>query len=197
MIQPKEVQNPDDYTEEDYQTFETKLFSPDTEVSELGYVCMTLAYLPTKQAQDLLGKFRETDRAGVLVWLDKAVEEGQLHYISPQNKQEDKDYLALKVMQEIEDEIAERRLEYEELQLRMEKMEIEHEAVRELVEKGELEADAEQDINNEKIATKSRVEKLSQHISIKEKTVAQIKKSIQTERYKTVSPVIMRHVHFC
>jgi hypothetical protein len=196
MTKHKDIQNPDDYTQEDYQAFEIKLFSPLTPAAELQSICMTLAHLPTKAAQDLLGKFQESARASEVPWLDIAKEEGEFHYHSPQNKQEERDYLALKVMQEIEDELIELQIKHDDFRLDLEKMEIKHEAIRELVKNGELEAEAELGLHEAKHFPESKMQQLSKEISVKEKVFAQIKKSIQTERYKDIDTMTMRHVHF-
>lgn len=197
MTKHKNIQNPDDYTEEEYRKFENKLFSPVTPVSELEDICMTLAHLPSKEAQDLLAKFRESVRASEVTWLSTAIEEGNYHYLSPQNEQEERDYLALKVMQEIEDEIVELEVKYDEFRLNLEKMEIEQEAVWELVKNGELDAEVELGFHDAKLFPTSQMEKLRKDISVKEKILAQIKKSIQTGRYQNVNPMTMRNVHFC
>ena len=197
MTEHKAIQNPDEYTEEDYIVFEKKLFSFSTPTSELEDICMTLAHLPTEQAQDLLSKFKESARANEVKWLDIAMDEGAFHYLSPENKQEERDYFALKVIQEIEDEIIELQGTYDDLSLNLRRMEIEQEAVRLLVEKGELNKDETVSFHDSKYIVTSQMEDLEQQISVKEKTVEQIKESVKTERYKNMDSMHMRHVHFC
>lgn len=196
MAENKDIHRRDDFTDEDYKTFEKKLFSPSTPVSELETICMTLAHLPTKRAQDLLALFKESDRAHEVKWLDMAVEEGEFHYLSPQNAQEERDYLALKVMQEIWDELVELEIKFNEATLNVDKMEIEHEAIRELVKKGAIDAEEELGLDDAKVFFKSKAEELHKKIELKEKIYDQIKESIKTERYKDVDPMIMKDIHF-
>jgi hypothetical protein len=183
-------------TEQDYQEFEKKLFSPSTPVSQLEKICMTLAHVPTKPAQDLLNKFKESDRANLVTWLDTALEEGQFHYLSPQNEQEERDYLALKVMQELEDEIIDLQVKHDEAKLDLDKMEIKHEAVSQLIKKGELDADEELGFHDIKLWIQKNIEEFSQEIMVKEKTFTQLKESIITKRYQNVDPMVMRNIHF-
>ncbi|MDM8552282.1 hypothetical protein QUF72_19510 [Desulfobacterales bacterium HSG2] len=197
MTEHKDIQNPDDYTEEDYIVFEKKLFSLSTPTSELEDICMTLAHLPTKQAQDLLGKFKESTRANEVGWLDVAMDEGEFHYFSPENEQEERDYFALKVIQEIEDETIELQGKHDDLRLDLRRMDIEQEAVRELVGKGEVDKDETLAFHDCRLIVTSQMEDLERQISVKEKTIDQIKESIKTERYKNMDSMHMRHVHFC
>lgn len=185
----------EELSEKDYQEMEKKLFSPSTPVSQLDKICMTLAHIPTKHAQDLLNKFKESNRAHLVIWLDMAVEEGQLHYLSPQTDQEERDFLALKVMQELEDEIINLQAKHDEAKLDLDKMEIKHEAVRELIKKGELDADEELGFHDIKVCIQADIEEFSQQITVKEKTFNQLKESIKTERYQNVDPMIMRNIH--
>ncbi len=196
MAEHKDIQKPEDYTDKDYNMFEMKLFSQFTSVEQLEDICMTLAHLPTKRAQKLLEKFSRSERAGEIEWLECALDEGMFHYLAPANEQEGRDYLALKVMQEIEDEIIDLQVEYDELDLELSKHEIEDEALRELVKNDELTEEEALISEDYYILTKSEMEELEKEIRIKEKTFEQIKKSIKTERYKNVSMMHMRHVHF-
>jgi len=196
MTEHKDIQNPDDYTDKDYDEFEIKLFSQFTSVEQLEEICMTLAHLPTKRAQELLDKFGKSERANEVQWMECAMDEGQFHYLSPTNEQEGRDYLALKVMQEIEDEIIDLQVKYDELRIEFDKQEIEHEAILELIKQGELDEDEALGFHDYKIIQEADMEELVQQIAVKEKTFAQIKKSIKTERYKDVDMMYMRHIHF-
>lgn len=196
MMKNKDISRQGDFSEEDYKTFEKKLFSSSTPVSELEKICMTLAHLPSKQAQDLLAFFKESDRAHEVKWLNLAVEEGQFEFLSPRNEQEDRDYLALKVMQEIWDELIAQEMKYNDAKLVADKMEIEHEAIRELVKKGKLDSAEELGISDAKLLIESEVDELRHKIELKEKLYDQIKESIKTERYKDVDPDVMREIHF-
>lgn len=196
MTEHKDIQNPEDYTDQDYDKFEMKLFSQFTSVEQLEEICMTLAHLPTKRAQELLEKFRQSERAGEVEWLECAVEEGEFHYLSPTNEQEGRDYLALKVMQEIEDEIIDLQVQHDECEIAFRKSQIEQEAILELIKNGELDEEAAAEFEDENQIFKSEMEDLQEQINVKEKVFDQIKKSIKTERYKNVDLMHMRHVHF-
>jgi len=196
MVEHKDIQNPEDYGDGDYAKFEMKLFSPYTERSELEEICMTLAHIPDKRAQDLLKKFKNSERASEVEWLDIAADEGQFHYLSPTNEQEERDYLALKVIQEIEDEIVEIQIKHDDLRLELDKKEIEQEAIKELVKNGEVDKDEGLGFHDYKIMIESQMENLEKEISVKEKISEQIKKSIKTEKYKDVDPMYMRNIHF-
>jgi hypothetical protein len=188
MTPHQNIQNPDDYSETDYQSYEQKLFAPLTSVDELEEICMTLAHLPTKRAQDLLGKFKKSRRASQVGWLDIAIEEGQLNYLSPNNEAERRDYLAVEVVQELEHEIIELEVKYDEFQLDWDKQDIIHEAVRELVKLGEAAPEEEMTLHDNQLWVESKMAELRSEIALKEKTVAQIKTSIKTDRYKNLLP---------
>jgi hypothetical protein len=196
MTEHKDIQNPAHYTEEDYMEFRAKLFSPVTPVSELEDICMTLAHLPTKEAQDLLTAFRESGRADEVSWLECAADEGQYHYLSPTNEQEKRDYLALKVLQEMEDDIVDLEVKRDELQLELDKKNIEYEAIQALVKSGELDEIQEAAFHDYKLSTEFQMEELTEQISVKEKIFSQIKQSVKTEKYKNVNPMYMRNIHF-
>ena len=93
------------FIEEDYIEIETKLFSPATPAPELQSICMTLAHLNTERAQHLLEMFRESDRAFEVRWLDFEAGTNSHSYLEPRDENEERDYMALKVMQELHDEI--------------------------------------------------------------------------------------------
>ncbi len=197
MTQHQDIQDPKTYTEEDYQRFQQELSSPLTERERLEEICMTLAHLPTKEAQDLLAEFETSERAAEVSWLECAMEEGEFHYMSPMNVQEERDYLALKMVQEMWDETIELEIKRDELQLELDKREIEHEAVQVLVAAGELDNTIASALHDLKIMLSGQIAELNDQISTKEKIYEQIKRSIKTERYRTIDPFAMRHVHFC
>lgn len=80
MVEHVSIQKPEDFSDKDYKKFHDILFSPSSRVDELEKICMLLAHLPTKKAQDLLKYFQKSDRAKEVEWLDIAIEEGQWHY---------------------------------------------------------------------------------------------------------------------
>jgi len=195
MTEHKDIQNPENYKPEDYAELERKLFSPLTASSELKDICMTLAHLPSKEAQEMLRIFGESERADEVEWLECAVDEGQFHYISPQNEEERRDFLALKVMQELENEIVDLEVKHDGLRLEFEKKDIEHEAVKILVEKGEIGPELDSALHACKIHTQTKMKDVADQISVKEKIFRQIKKSISTERYKNINLMDIRNIH--
>jgi len=85
MTEHKDIQNPEDYSEKDYQRFRYLLTSDDTPVEELEEICMTLAHLPTEEAKKILAEFKNSERAEEVGWLDFAIEENETWYLSPNN----------------------------------------------------------------------------------------------------------------
>ena len=59
MTEHLPIQDPDDYDEADLMQFAETLFSPLTDVNELDRICMTLAHIPSKEAQELLNRFKD------------------------------------------------------------------------------------------------------------------------------------------
>lgn len=196
MTEHKSIQNPQDYTPEDYQTYERQLFDPATSKETLENICMTLAHLPTGAAQALLAKFRESVRAPEVSWLECAVEEGQFHYLSPTNDEEERDLLALKVIQEMEDDIIDLEIEYDKVDLKWRKNQIKLEAIKALMAEGELDDEAGVGYDVEMPRQQEEMEDLRERIEEMEKIIARIKQSIQTERFKNVDSTTMRHFHF-
>lgn len=196
MTAHKHIQDPQDFQDDDYNEFERKLFSENTPVEDLEEICMTLAHLPTHRAQELLERFSQTERANDVEWCDCAKEEGEFHALSPTNEQEERDFLALKVMQEIEDEVIDMETKYDDLDITLMKQRIEQDAIRELIKNGELDADEAAGFEETNLQVAAEMESLKKRIAVREKTFAQIKRSITTERYQNVDMVQMRHFHF-
>lgn len=196
MAKHKEIQDPAKYTEKDYDIFEMKLFSQFTSVEQLEEICMTLAHLPTKRAQDLLKTFSQSERAKEVGWLENAMNEGQYLYLSPMNAQEERDFLALKMLQEFEEKIVELQLKYDELGLAARKERIELEAITALIKRGELDQDEAVKFHEVDSNRKADMQELAKQIAIQEKICQQIKASIKTERYKNVPTSYMQHIHF-
>jgi hypothetical protein len=196
MTAHKNIQEPQNYDAMDYQNFERRLFAPDTPRELLEEICMTLAHLPTAEAQTLLAKFKESSRADEVNWLECAIDEGQYHYLSPSNKEEERDFLALKVMQEMEDRIISLEMEYDKVNLRWRKDSIELEAVKALQAEGELDEYATAYYDNEMPCQERRMGELREHINKLEKIMRRVKQSIKTEHYKDVNSMTMRHCHF-
>ncbi|MBN2244974.1 MAG: hypothetical protein JW755_03925, partial [Candidatus Aminicenantes bacterium] len=133
MVEHKDIQNPEDYSEKDYQRFNYLLLSDDTPKEELEEICMTLAHLPTKEAKDLLEKFKNSERAGEVEWLECAIDENEFYYLSPENEQEERDFLALKLIGEKDDLIVKLMGECDRHELAVRKYEIELAALEDLI----------------------------------------------------------------
>ncbi|GAK60376.1 hypothetical protein U27_00267 [Candidatus Vecturithrix granuli] len=196
MAKHKDIQDPAKYTEKDYDIFEMKLFSQFTSVEQLEEICMTLAHLPTKRAQELLKTFSQSERAKEVGWLECALDEGQYLYLSPMNKQEERDFLALKMLQELEDKIVDLQVKYDELDLAARKQQIEQEAITALIKRGELDQGEVAKFYEVNLKGESEMKELEKQIARQEKIFQQIKASIKTERYKNVPTSYMQHIHF-
>jgi hypothetical protein len=186
MTQHIEIQNPEEYT---------LLFTDDTDKEKLEEICMTLAHLPTAEAAALLAKFNEHIRAKEVEWLTCAIEENQYHHLTPCNEQEERDFLALKVIQEMEDHVIDLEVEYDKEDLGWQKNKIKLEAIKSLVAEDELSESASY-YDNEMPCQKNRMIELRNEIETQEKIIQAIKRSIQTERYKKVNSMTMQHYHF-
>ena len=196
MTEHKPIQDPEKFSEMNYKYFEAKLFSEDTSKEELEEICMTLGHLPTKEAQDLLQKFKNSKRAKDVEWLDCAIEEGKYLYLSSTNEQEERDLLALKLLHNKDDEIVELMGKRDEHDYAIRKMKIELEALDELLKE-------DPDIEIEILAMQSvmqfetgKLEEVEKNMELQEKIREKIKQSITTERYKNVDPMYMANIHF-
>lgn len=186
----------EEINEKDYKEFESILCSSTSSVKELAYVCMTLAHEPTKRAQDLLAQFKASSRGHEIDWLDLAIEEGQDWYLDPTNDREERDYLALKMMQEIFNEQVEIRISLDDETLALRKMEIEHSAIRELAKKKLIPEEKVHGLEDLKRFHQDKHDTLKETLDVKEKIYDYLKESIQTERYKDLDPSVMENIHF-
>jgi len=196
MVEHKDIQNPEDYSAKHYAKFRYLLFSDETPREELEDICMTLAHLPTEEARQILDEFKNSERAGEVGWLDCAIEENMFHYLSPENEQEERDFLALKMVGEKDDYIVELMGECDTHSLRIHKYEIEMEALEQLLPDDlELKYSISA-IHDLLIMEKNHLEEAEQQIEIEEKIRMKIKESIQTERLKNLDPMDIRDFHF-
>ncbi len=193
MVTHKDIQDPKKYTERDYKKFEYLLFANDTSAEVVQDIVMTLAHLPTKRAQDLLNRFKETGAAKEIEWLELAVEEGKSWYIWPENEQEERDMTALKLFFKNEDRIVEMMGECQTSEYKIKQYEIELEALEKL-QKGKLSKEEREEIKYKIIAVKEmimlekdRLERTNQEIKLQDKINDEIKESIKTERYKKLN----------
>jgi len=189
------IQDPDDFDSEDLMNFAEQLLSPLTPQEELERICMTLAHLPTQEAQALLAKFQESPRAEEVIWLDSAIEEGTSHYLTPVNEEEERDLLVLKVIEDLTDALVDLDVELEGLDLDHSMQDIEREAVVALVAAGALDQAEVQRCAEHLTQLESRMEDLSQRIATKEKIMEYLQHTIRSEKFKQADPRAIRHIH--
>ncbi len=200
MTQHKDIQDPKKFSEAHYKFFKAKLFSKETSTEELKDICMTLGHLPTKEAQDLLDKFKESERAKEVEFLECAIDEGKYWYLSPNNEKEERDFLALKMLHKKDEKIVELMCKRDEHDFQIRTLNIELEALKKLAkEKSNKIEDikyrivALQDLKKIETTSLKEVEK---EIEIQEMIRETIKQSITTERYKDMNPMYMSEVCF-
>jgi len=198
----KDLQDPKNFSEKDYKKFDYLLFAEDTETDVLEDIVMTLAHLPTKRAQDLLGKFNASDRAEEVEWLEPAIDEGKAWLIWPENEQEERDMMALKLYHKNSDHIVKLMGECEKSDYQIKLYEIELQAMKKL-QKKKLSKDEKEDIKNKIIALndlikieKNKLDETNKEIILQEKIIEKIKESIKTERYKKLEPWDIAGFHF-
>ena len=179
----------------DYFSLEQTLFDDQTSVQQLQQICLLLEHTADQSAQDLLQRFRQHQRS-MDIWQEKQSAEELFNYLAPQNGKEERDYLALKVMQELEDEVLELGIECEQGQLKLDKKAIEIEALQNLPHQGAVEDHLQAALQGEVAAIRQELQTLQQTIVVKEKVLAEIQQSITTTRYKSVDPTSMRYIHF-
>ncbi len=200
MTKHKDIQDPKKFSEAHYKFFNAKLFSKETSTEELRDICMTLAHLPTKEAQKLLDKFKESERAKEVEWLECAIDEGKYWYLSPNNEKEERDFLALKMLYKKDEKVVELMCKHDKHDFQIRTLNIELEALKKLAkEKSNKIEDikyriiALQDLKKIETTSLKEVEK---EIEIQEMIQEKIKQSITTERYKDMDPMYMSEVCF-
>ncbi len=196
MTEHLSIQDPDDFSPEDLMRMAEHLFAPLTPVEELERICMTLAHLPTQEAQDLLARFQASPRAGEVSWLECAVEEGTYLLLDPTNPLEEREYLTLKVIQELTDEVTDLELERDKTNLSREKGEIRLSALQALADAGKVHPDEVLGYGCGIQCDADRIDQLNEEIDLKEAMIAHLRASITTPRYRQADPDFMRHVHW-
>lgn len=196
MTEHIDIQDPDDYSPEDLMRMAEHLFAPLTPVAELERICMTLAHLPTQEAQDLLSRFQASPRAGEVTWLECAVEEGTYLLLDPTNPLEEREYLTLKVIQELADEVIDLELERDKTSISREKGEIRLSALQALADAGKVHPDEVLGYGCGIQCDANRIDELNGEIELKEAMIAHLRASITTPRYRQADPDFMRHVHW-
>jgi len=190
------IQDPEDYSPEDLMRLAEVLFSPLSGVAELERVCMTLAHLPTPEAQDLLQRFTSSPRAAEVSWLECAVEEGQQVLMEPTNELEEREFLTLKVIQELIDESSELEVDLSLRRVSIEKAEIRLGALQALAAAGKCDPIAVLGVSDGLACDRHQLDELSEEIALKEAMIEHLRNAITTPRYRNTDPAFMRHVHW-
>lgn len=202
MMNHKDIQDPDNFSDKDYKKWDYLLFDDETSSEQLKDIVMTLAHLPTQRAQDLLEKFTNSNRAHEVEWLEPAMDEGKFWTISPRDEKEERDLMALKLYFRKQDTIVELMGECDKYEYNINLMKIEMEALEQL-EQDELNENQQEDIKYRKsalhdliIMEKSHLEEAKKDITVLEKISEKIIGSITTERYKDLQPWDIDGFHF-
>jgi hypothetical protein len=195
MTEHLPIQDPDDCTPEDMMRMAEALFAPTTPVAELERICMTLAHLPTEDAQGLLARFKRSPRAGEVSWLECAIDEGSYLLLTPTNELEEREFLTLKVIEDLSDEIVDLEARSDEVRLRRDKSEIRLAAREALAEAGKLDADL-LDIDRLDIEQDNeRLGELAEAMAEREAMIEYLRATITTPRYRSADPFVVRHIH--
>lgn len=196
MTEHHPVQHPEDWPPEASMDMAEALFAPLTPVAELERICMTLAHLPTEDAQRLLARFKASLRAGEVSWLKCAIDEGGLLMLEPTNDLEEREFLTLKVIEDLEHETAELDGELTVVELSLEKADIRLGALRALSETDRVPPTAvDAQLADIACFDQRRVTLLAE-IAQNEAMMEHLRASITTPRYRRVDPAVLRHIHF-
>ncbi len=190
------IQDPNDYSPEDLMRLGEALFSALTSVEELERICMTLAHLPTEDAQDLLARFRDSPRGREIGWLQCAIDEGTFHLLTPQNAIEEREYLTLEVIQELTDEACDLEIELGQTRITRDTGEIRLSALRTLADAGRMHPAEVEGFRSGIVCDSERIEELEQEIELKEAMIEHLRASITTPRYRNADPDVLRHIHW-
>lgn len=190
MTKHKDIQNPEDYTDKDYQKWEYLLLDPDTNKAELDDIVMTLAHLPTERAQELLKKFEGSDRAGEVSWLEPAMEENEMWLLNPDTDQKVRDMKAMKLSAKKQKIIVELMGKCDVYQYRIDLLKIEIDALNQM-EKDETGEKFLKQIGYKKSALhdmiiweQNHLEEAKDDIVMEEKISKKLEESVKTEEYK-------------
>jgi len=176
MIGMRNEVSGDDFTNEDYREFESKLFSSVTSPPELKHICKTLAHLPSPIAQELLNRFMRSERANEVETLDINTPGTDYYLLLPDIKQDTKDELREQVVKDLANEIAQLKTQLEETQVLLIKKEIECDAIRELIQECEVASNTEIEQLSIIADLESCIEGLRRQIRIKDKIIRKLTK---------------------
>lgn len=195
MTEHLSIQDPEEYSPEDMMRMAEALFAPLTPVEELERICMTLAHLPTEDAQALLARFKDSPRADEVSWLECAIDEGAYHMLTPRDELERREFLTLKVIEDLTDEIIDLEHEQDQVDLRREKTEIRLSAMAALAEAGRMNADRLAAPRSDIEQAERRLDELARVIKEREAMIELLRASITTPRYRNVNPLAVRSIH--
>ena len=190
MVEHKDIQDPDNYTDKDYQKWEYLLLDPETSQDELEDIVMTLAHLPTKRAQELLKQFKESDRAGEVTWLEPAMDEGQAWLMWPDTDQKERDMKSMKLIAEKNEKIVDLMGKCDVHKYRIDLLDIEMDALKQL-EKEEKDEEQKKEfgyrisaLHDITIIEQNKLEEAKEDIAMEEKIIEKIRECVKTEAYK-------------
>lgn len=202
MKKHKDIQNPEDYTDKNYQKWEYLLLDPDTNRKDLEEIVMTLAHLPTEEAQELLKKFEQSDRASEVSWLEPAMDEGKMWLLDPINEQEEQDLIALKLYFKKQDQIVDLMGKCDNYHYSIAFMNIELEALTQM-EREDSDPGKQKEIGYRVLALKDLITRAQHHLKEAEKDIEmedkisdKIKASITTKRYQNLEEWDIDGFHF-
>ena len=152
---------------------------------------MTLAHLPTQRAKDLLAEFERSDRAGEVAWLECAIDENTGWLLSPETEQEERDFLAVRVIGEIREKIIDLEGKIDGRNIEITKDTIRVEALQKLSPVFETGPDI-QAIESNIQRCQKLIEEYQLEIQLSDAVSEKIRESIQTDKYKDIDPWDLR-----
>lgn len=195
MTEHLPIQDPDDYSPEALMTMAEALFAPLTPLAELERICMTLAHLPTEEAKQLLAKFKDSPRADEVSWLECAIDEGAFHTLSPTNDLERREFLTLKVIEDLFDELVELDIQRDQVALSRDKAEIRLSALDALAAAGKVDAATLDEIREGIRQGEERLAQLGEETAMKDNMMKLLRASITTPRYRNADKSLVRQIH--
>ena len=188
--------------DEEVQYYKKILTSTESSKKDLERVCMRLAHSSTKEAKDLLEEFSKSDRASEVEWLQCAIDEGEFYYYGPNDDEERRDLIAMKLYHKKFNEIYDLEHEADKHKFNMIVYNIEIDALKALLlettdedEKSQIEIQLSV-CNDLLTIEKGHYESKQYDINLMEKVHDKILQQITTERYKNLSYTFFDSFHF-
>ena len=192
-----DVQEPEKYTEAEYKQFEAKLNDPNTNIEEIERIAMTLAHIPDERALQMLKRFKENPRSAEVRWgIETAIDECTFWVLSPRGEQEERDFLAMKLIHDYDERQVELGVEMEKKQEAVRKLEIELEVVERPAKRRPNFRERTVTLRDLLAMEQARLTKLQEELDQNEFILQALEKSIKTERFlKYGRWVIGSHMH--